>query len=131
MKNLKIVHFGISVADLEMSISWYKEMFDFEEVKQFEKPEMEIKGALLQRQDCHLEILQPDVPKTVPSEGGSLVEELRRAGANHFAVSVEDVQMVYEYFKSKNVNLVTALVDQRFFFCKDPDGTLIEVRQEG
>ncbi len=46
----------------------------------------------------------------------------------HRGISAEDVNAFYSELKSKKVELVTELMEQRFFFCKDPDGTLIEVR---
>jgi catechol 2,3-dioxygenase-like lactoylglutathione lyase family enzyme len=121
-------HFGISVVDIDRSVRWYRDVFGFQVVKQFEKPDLQIKGATMKRGDFSLEILQPYLPKALPAEDNSLVVLLRRIGANHFAVGADDVNAFYNELKSKKVELVTELMEQRFFFCKDPDGTLIEVR---
>ena len=129
MHNLKFVHTGISVTDLERSIAWYKDIFGFEEVKRFEKPDLEIKGAALKRGDCVLEILEPYKPQTISNSEKTIAGVLQKIGANHFAISVEDVQSFYSELKSKNVDLVSEIKGNKFFFCRDPDGTVIEVRQ--
>jgi catechol 2,3-dioxygenase-like lactoylglutathione lyase family enzyme len=122
-------HFGISVVDIHRSVRWYQGIFGFKVVKQFEKPELQIKGVVMKRGDLSLEILQPYSPKELPAEDDSLVALLQRIGANHFAISAEDVKSLYNELKSQKAELVTELIEQRFFFCKDPDGTLIEVTQ--
>ncbi|MGD0489720.1 MAG: VOC family protein [Syntrophorhabdales bacterium] len=122
-------HFGISVLDIQRSVRWYQDIFGFQVVKEFEKPELQIKGAVMKRGDLSLEILQPYSPKELPAEDSSLVALLQRIGANHFAISAEDVKSLYNELKSQKAELVTELIEQRFFFCKDPDGTLIEIKQ--
>jgi catechol 2,3-dioxygenase-like lactoylglutathione lyase family enzyme len=82
----------------------------------------------MKRGEFSLEILQPYTAREPSAENNSLVYLLQRIGANHFAVSVEDVNSFYHELKSKKAELVTELIDQRFFFCKDPDSTLIEVK---
>ncbi len=79
-------HFGISVVDIDRSVCWYRDIFGFQVVKQFEKPELQIRGAMMKRGDLSLEILQPYLPKELPAEDNSLVALLRRIGANHFAI---------------------------------------------
>jgi methylmalonyl-CoA/ethylmalonyl-CoA epimerase len=128
---MEIAHFGISVRDLERSVAWYRDVFGFEEVKRFEKPEFEIKAVVVKRGNVSLEILQPGKPQAAPESGNDLAAQLRTVGANHFAVNVDDVKSLYHTLKAKNACLVTGLIDQRLFFCKDPDGSLIEVRQAG
>jgi catechol 2,3-dioxygenase-like lactoylglutathione lyase family enzyme len=78
-------HFGISVLDIQRSVRWYQDIFGFQVVKEFEKPELQIKGAVMKRGDLSLEILQPYSPKELPAEDSSLVALLQRIGANHFA----------------------------------------------
>lgn len=49
MQELRMEHFGISVTDIEESIRWYRDVFGFEVVKQFEKPDLQIKGAVMKK----------------------------------------------------------------------------------
>ena len=129
MSEFKIEHFGISVTDIDRAVKWYNENFGFEETKRFDKPDFEIKGAVMQLGDCILEILQPYTPNPLSPGGNSLITVLRDLGANHIAFSIDDITSVYSRLKENNVEFVTELLDGRFFFCKDPDGTLIEIRQ--
>jgi catechol 2,3-dioxygenase-like lactoylglutathione lyase family enzyme len=125
----QLQHAGISVSSLDRAVSWYEKYFNFKEVKRFEKDSLEIRAALMQCGDGLLEILAPATPVQRQKGGAGLVEELRVCGANHFAVGVDNIEFLYENMQADNVALVTELMDGRLFFCKDPDGTLIEVRK--
>ena len=129
--SFQLVHFGISVSDLERSIQWYCKHFGFKEVKRFEKPELQIKGAALVLGDSALEILEPTQPATPDKTEGSLVQHLQKTGANHLALNVDNIMECYERLKQENVTIVSDLIGGRFFFCKDPDQTLLEIRQNG
>jgi catechol 2,3-dioxygenase-like lactoylglutathione lyase family enzyme len=126
-----MAHVGISVSDIERAMDWYRDNFGFTLVKQFEKPQLQIKGAVMVQGDCTLEILQPDKGEKAATSHDSLTGELGRIGANHLAITVDNIKALYEKIQAGNNHLVTDLWDQRLFFCKDPDGTLIEVKQEG
>jgi len=124
-----ITHIGISVTDLDTSLRWYGEHFGFAETRRFEKPEFEIKGAVISDGKVSIEVLMPSVPwkrKVVPA---SLAEALRQCGTNHLALEVNDVTVCYERLRSAGAPLITEIIGGRFFFCMDPDGTLLEVRQ--
>jgi catechol 2,3-dioxygenase-like lactoylglutathione lyase family enzyme len=112
-----ITHIGISVADLDASLQWYKEHFGFEETRRFTKPEFEMKGAALSDGRIGLEVIMPSVPVKRAAVPASLAEALRQCGANHLAL------------RSAGAQLITEIIGGRFFFCADPDGTLLEVRQ--
>lgn len=129
MSQVSMEHIGLSVSDLEASISWYQGFFDFEVLKRFEKEGMEIKGALIRSGNCQIELLEPHHKDLAVNDRSTLVHALRRTGSNHFAISVESVASCFESMKSKDVELVTELIENRFYFCCDRDGTLIEVRQ--
>jgi catechol 2,3-dioxygenase-like lactoylglutathione lyase family enzyme len=124
-----ITHIGISVADLDASLKWYKEHFGFEETRRFTKPEFEMKGAALSDGRIGLEVIMPSVPVKRAAVPASLAEALRQCGANHLALDVDDVTVCYERLRSAGAQLITEIIGGRFFFCADPDGTLLEVRQ--
>ena len=129
MNEFKIAHFGISVKDIDRAVEWYRDNFGFEEEKRFEKPDLEIKGAVMTLGSITLEILAPYTPQTAGVKDDSLVAGLRRIGANHFALCVDDIASFYRELKDNKVQLVTDIIDNRLFFCKDPDDTLIEIKQ--
>ena len=60
---LKFEHVGISTRNLDRAVAWYRDVFGFEEVRRYEKADLEIKGALLKSGDCCLEILEPYTPE--------------------------------------------------------------------
>ncbi len=121
-------HTGISVTDIDRTVAWYAARFGFKETKRFVKPELEIRGAVMALGNAVLEILQPDSPTHAQQGCHTLAQHLRKLGANHIAIGVSDITECFEKFKADNVDLISELIDSRFFFCKDPDGTLIEVR---
>lgn len=125
---MEFAHIGISVADLKTSIAWYAKWFHLSVVKEFAKEEFEIKGALLSNDNFSIEILQPHrlVKNTTPA--ASLPEALRSQGNNHFSIAVSNIAELYASLEEEGVKPLTELIDGRFFFCTDPDGTLIEVK---
>ncbi len=129
MADLALIHVGLSVENLDRAVAWYREVFGFTEVKRFAKDAFEIQGAVLEREGAVLELLEPGVPEAAARGAGDLVKALRPCGVNHFALAVQDVKSLYAALSSRGVDLVTDLIDDRFFFCRDPDGSLIEVKQ--
>jgi len=86
--------------------------------------------ALLELGNLHLELLQPDRPEQTTRIKGTLKELLQRVGDSHIALTVSDIKGVYEKLRSNGAELVTGLVEERLFFCRDPNGVLIEVKQK-
>jgi methylmalonyl-CoA/ethylmalonyl-CoA epimerase len=126
----EVAHLGISVANLDESVSWYKDTFGAREIKRSYKQDFGLTIALLELGDSQLELLRPDTPEETAKTKGTLKELLQRVGESHIALSVSDVKRVYEKLKSNGAELVTGLVEERLFFCRDPNGVLIEVKQK-
>jgi catechol 2,3-dioxygenase-like lactoylglutathione lyase family enzyme len=127
--NYKLEHFGITAGALEETIAWYSSTFGFEVVKKFSKPSLQLTGALMKLQGSFLEVLSVG---GAPIEGNGnerLIFELRRSGSYHVALSVDDIHACYQRLKAGGVELVTDILEDRFFFCKDRDGRLIEIKQ--
>jgi catechol 2,3-dioxygenase-like lactoylglutathione lyase family enzyme len=125
----RLEHFGISVADLERSVAWYRARFGFEESRRFERAEWGLKAAVLRLGADLLEIVQPERPLPAPPGAFGLPEILRPGGLAHLAIGVPDVAAALEAMSSSGDDLATGLLEGRLFFVRDPDGTLIEVRQ--
>lgn len=125
-----IEHFAISVANLERSVAWYKKYFGFEEVRRFEKPEFEMKAAILKLEAFVLEIIQPTHPLIKPQEKKTLLAHLQKLGVHHFSLTVNNAAEAFDSLANSNADMVTELMEGRYFFCKDPDGTLIEIKQQ-
>jgi len=127
---MDLAHIAISTADLENAVKWYKDFFGFEEIKRFEKQEFEIKGAALSNGHMMIEVLMPYKIAKNPVRPSSLAEALRTQGLNHIALNVDDINACFEELKFAGTRFITELIGGRFFFCCDPDGTLIEIRQK-
>lgn len=125
----QIEHTGITVADIDGAVDWYRTNFGFEETRRFDKPELELKGATMQLGEDYLELLQPYAPAPVTGANGSLVALLKTPGVNHLALNVDDVTGAYDRLRENGVEFVTELLESRYFFCRDPFGSLIEVKQ--
>ena len=123
-----ILHVGISVADLERSVAWYAKNFGFTEVKRFVKNEREIRAAVMQLGDATLEIIAPFRPEPAPPRATSLTEQLRRTGVNHIAIRVDDPAACYNRLADAGCAMLSPLIEGRFFFCADPDGTVLEIK---
>jgi methylmalonyl-CoA/ethylmalonyl-CoA epimerase len=126
----EVAHIGISVVNLDEALNWYEDNFGAQEVKRTYKEDLGLTIALLELGNLHLELLQPDRPEQTTRIKGTLKELLQRVGESHMALSVSDIRGVYEKLKSSGAELVTGLVEERLFFCRDPNGVLIEVKQK-
>ena len=127
-QNSEIRHIGISVADLDRSVAWYTSHFGFSETKRFRKEDLEITGAVLQLGGMALEVLAPFAPSPALPPPRTLVEQLRRTGANHIAIEVDDLLDCHERLRASGTAMLTPIIDGRYFFCSDPDGTVLEIR---
>ena len=131
MDKYSIEHPGITVSNLENSISFYKNNFGFEEIKRADKPDLEVKLATLELNGSSLELLQPYKTRIEIDlrKKDSLKEILQKIPLFHLAIKVDNLNSVYKKLKENNVELITEF-NEKFFFCKDLDGYLIEVRQK-
>ncbi|MBN1798941.1 MAG: VOC family protein [Spirochaetales bacterium] len=127
---MDLAHIAISTADLDGAVKWYKQFFGFAEIKRFEKQEFEIKGALLSNGSITIELLLPYKLDKNPTRPSTLAEALRAQGLNHISLNVDDLKDLFLRMRDNGECLITEIVSGRFFFCCDPDGTLIEIRQK-
>ncbi len=139
IQSFALEHVGLCVESAEKTFHWYRDIFGFELVKTFEKPDMELKGMLIRNANCFLELIEPnkkildsrradrhqDVPASNEMRAGKALRDL---GTNHIAIKVSPIVEVFSYLKEKEVEMVSDLIDNRIFFCRDIDGNLIEVR---
>ena len=125
---IKFDHIAITVKDLDKSIEWYKENFNFTELRRFEKTTLEIKGATLALENFSLELLEPYNPIIVQRKQEGLTSCLGNTGANHLAFHTDDVETTYTQLKNNSVRMITRVIDSKYFFCVDPDCVLIEVK---
>jgi len=129
MEKYQLEHVGVTVTDIDKAIDWYKTNLGFEVTRRFDKPDLKLQGATMTLGDDYLELLQPYTPEPKKESPGSLVSSLHKIGVNHLALNVDNISIAYSRLKANNVEFVGELTEGRYFFCRDPNGVLIEVRQ--
>ncbi|AQS53494.1 Lactoylglutathione lyase [Jeotgalibaca dankookensis] len=123
---MKMVHTCVRVKDLEKSLTFYKEAFNFEEVnrKDFPDNKFTLVYLSLPGDDYQLELTY-----NYDHPGYNLGD-----GYGHIAIAVSDVPQMHEKHKAANLE-VTDLKglpnsEFRYYFVIDPDGYKIEVVQD-
>ena len=137
--DLSFHHIGISVADLEESIAWYKEMLGFEEVMRMDQGvtiEKMIIGHI-KRGNCYIELFQVAGAKPLPEYRRDPNADLAVHGLVHFGLQVDDVHAALEELKAKGVEVAMGPIDTpgvSFVFIRDNSGNafeLIEYKEQG
>tara|TARA_R100001086_G_scaffold238676_1_gene163580 strand:+ start:81 stop:506 length:426 start_codon:yes stop_codon:yes gene_type:complete len=139
---INIRHTGIVVKDMEKSINFYVNNFGFEVKKdQVEQGKyidvflgidnLKVRTVKMSLNNNHMiELLKFH---SHPSEGNaSFITDI---GCSHFAMTVRDADSLYEKLKKQNIDIINkprlspdGLV--KVFFCKDHDGTWLELVEE-
>lgn len=136
-------HAGIVAADLERSLGFYRDLLGFRVVREMEEsgPYLE---ALLGMPGARVRTV-----KLAGTEGGAQVEllafaapadrggggALNRPGPTHVAVTVRGIDDLYRRMRAAGVAFVSAPLGSpdgrvRVAFCRDPDGTFVELVEE-
>jgi catechol 2,3-dioxygenase-like lactoylglutathione lyase family enzyme len=124
-------HVGISVANLEESIAWYKEMLGFEEVMRMSEDaanKMEI--GHIRRGNCYIELFQVEGAKPLPEYRLDPSADLRVHGVKHFGFQVDDAHAAVEELKAKGVEIAMGPIDTPgvcFVFIRDNSGNALEL----
>lgn len=126
--NTYLTHYGITVSNLESSIDFYKKNFGFKKIREFDKPVLKLRGAILQLNNSLLELLEPysKIKKQKAYEKKDLSEILKKT-PSHLAIAVSDVDNMYVRLEKEKVRLME--FNEDLFFCYDPDNLLIEIRR--
>jgi catechol 2,3-dioxygenase-like lactoylglutathione lyase family enzyme len=143
-------HFSFTVADIDRSIAFYRDLLGFELVHVQEQAN-EYTSRLVGYPDAHLRVAQfavPGQPRGVSTHDLELVEyvsprgergsiEICNPGAAHLAMTVGDIHERYERLVAAGVpfvsppNAITAGVNEGGWTCyfRDPDEIVLELAQ--
>lgn len=127
-------HHGISVADLERSLSFYRDALGFEVIDRYTLDDEGLSAAVgaettgrfaqLDGGDARVELVEYDAGQPVPQAA------VYDTGATHLGIEVEDIDAAYEALPD-GVEAVsgprTTGSGTRICFLRDPDGTLVEL----
>lgn len=139
---VKLEHVALSVADLERSIAFYRDVIGFEVTRMIEPdaglPQAKVvalEGA--KTRIAHLELggVMLELFQYINPVGRPIPEDFTQAdlGFTHISLKSTDTRADYEYLKNKGVEFYSEPVEFRpgvwicFFY--GPDGETVEVRQ--
>jgi catechol 2,3-dioxygenase-like lactoylglutathione lyase family enzyme len=138
-----ISHVGISVANLQRSIAFYRDLLGMRLIQEVPlgganyDAIMGLKGihgriAVLRTGNLEIELLEFKRPAPRPGDPGRHVSD---QGISHFEIHVEDIAGLHARLEAAGVRFHSALVHftscatTAAYFC-DPDGNFIEMLQE-
>lgn len=136
-------HVGISVADLDRSIAFYRDMFGMEPLMDImpfsgEKFEaiMDIPGVtgrmcMIGKGSTNLELFEFDGSKPMDPE-----YPVSDRGISHFGIFVDDIAATYDKLQAAGVRIHTPVItfmggSMKATYCRDPDGNVFEVLEPG
>ena len=142
---MKVRHVGITVTDMEESLKFYKDLFGFSVIKEMSEhgkhidnfsglDGISVRTVKMAAQDgSMIELLQYEShPKT---NDRNIFEDITYIGCSHFALTVSDLPSLYSELLKSGITVLCSPQNSpdgkvRLTFCRDPDGTLIELVEE-
>lgn len=122
MEILGIDHVGIVTGNIQETAAFYAEHLGFTAGPVEDARELKLKTLNLRSGEDKLELLEPDT-----KEGATF-------GLRHIAFKCRNIDRVLEEIAARNLTLLhkspLQYKNMRFFFCKAPDGVLLEFIEE-
>ncbi len=138
-------HVALSVADIEVALTWYSDVFGFEVEHRMEAPGIPARGAFVRNGAMRLELWQTIPGATVPACRKTPNEDLREGGTKHMAFRVPGLQCRLPGLMARGVGIVATMRSRHepmredhdpcapgkapvfAVFIRDPFGALIEL----
>lgn len=136
-------HSGIGVRDIEVSIKFYEKYFNLKVEKVMDEKgsyldhlwnekNVQVKTAKLSddtKKIC-LELLE--LVSVSSLNQNKNIPRIYDMGPTHFALTVKNLDVIYEKMKNDSIDFVNEPIvsldgNAKIVFCKDPDGSLIEL----
>ncbi len=131
--NIKPIHWGVSVPDIEASIKWYSEVLGFTLESNVFLPQAHSTVAFMYYNDYRLELFEVEGAQSIPAGRSIPNEDLKTHGNKHQAFSIKDIHKFVDYLKSKNVVIAKDVFQvgaDYVVFINDNAGNLIEFIQK-
>ncbi len=122
-------HAGISVADLEASVAWYRDMLGFDLLREVDIPEGHGRVALIKNGAFILELFCVPGAAPLPEERRHPATDLLTHGMKHVAYAVPDIGVLMSELKAKGVDVAWDIAvhdGDRCSFVRDNSGNLVE-----
>lgn len=125
-------HVAISVSNLEKSLNFYK-FFGFEKFKSWSDEDKSIQIEYLKLENQILELFcyknYTELPKTALNSS----TDLSVIGVKHFAFGIDDINKAKNFVMknklAKDIDIKIGRLGNPYFFINDPDGILVEFRE--
>ena len=139
---ISIRHIGIVVEDIEKSLSFYRDLLGFEVAKDMFEEGGEI-DVFLGMENVYVRTVK------LKDSNGMMIELLKfyshrkdassnadnqlvNIGCSHFALTVDNLDELYQKLKEKSIYFLSEPQTSsdnsvKVAFCKDPEGTFIEI----
>lgn len=142
---MKVRHIGVTVSDLSRSLSFYRDLLGFSIIKEMDEfgehidkfsglQDIDVRTVKMSANDgSMIELLYYRSHPETNEE--NLTKDITKVGCSHFALTVEDLPSLYSKMLEDNITVMCEPQyspdgNVRLTFCRDPDGTLIELVEE-
>lgn len=128
--DLRAHHCGLSVPDLEASITWYREMLGFSVEFRTAMPHVPFRGAFLRRGGTRVELFERPGAAPLPSERRNPDSDLATHGTKHMALEVSDLRAAFAFLTSRGVEVAMPPFSGEAMsggYIRDNSGILIEL----
>lgn len=124
-------HVGISVADLDGSVAWYRDNLGFALEETGPVPDGEGRMAMLRRGDFRVELFEVAGAAPLPDGRDDPARDLRTHGIKHLAYDVDDLPALLSAMRARGVEVVWEVAHAGFnvAFVRDNTGNLVELLQ--
>ena len=124
-------HLGISVPDLEASITWYESVLEFKLESQLNVDVIPAKIAFLKRGDFRIELFEVPGASSLPDDRRIPNLDLKTHGTKHLAFSVPDVDALVLELQSRGADIAMHIRvhGKPTAFIRDNSGNLLEFVQ--
>lgn len=129
MTDYKFEHVGITVNSIEETAKWYETNLGFKRGEIIDKPGLELRLCKIGLDKFCLEVLEPYEKKYFLKESNDVVELFSRPGLNHMAFCVSDLNESYRRMMENGVQIITSIIDSKYFLCRDNNGISLEIKQ--
>ncbi len=130
--NLRPLHLGISVPDIDESITWYTDILGFSVISDTCIEQIKARVAFLKHEDFSIELFEIEGAKPLPEERRIPDLDIQTHGNKHVAFKVKDLRGFVDYLKKKSVDIAMDVFPMErdiVCFIRDNSGNLIELIQ--
>ena len=125
-----VLHAGISVYDMQESISWYRENLGFEPVKDDGYvPPLGAHIVFIEKDGFQIGLFQYDDPRPLPADRLLPNTDLQTVGTKHIAFAVTGMDELKAHLLAHGIEIAheTVMNGEHVLFIRDCSGVLIEL----